>query len=685
VPFTGQLGTVNSMLGNFVLGFGSALGAGQTTVQGVSLSDIGEKYDTALGFDPGTGVATMFGYMIADGQEWREQTQLQEVQKLIQAASTAVTDRDLTFWPKVSQSDWSQGFRQLVYENPARFYQSNGLDVTKPGYLTLYNSGPTTPYTMTGTYNTLPLVSDGFNWFLGISQGGHNLLIGNAGGTTAYTVAGGEILDMLFTPAGVVYGTASGIWLVTALGVASAVTTDTIDQRPRQSFAYFDENLYYITAAGTKINSVNLTTGAMPATLVSTSANQWEPNYTCLASVSSGLCYSKSTFGDGPGNGATIIYTNSGTTETRIFDIPGVVKQIWEANGTAYILCQLDQVTSTAADYTLYTLTSSVVTGAVSSLLDDNRWAPADFLASNPSPTATCRASIDADGRNVYIAWPGQDDLRLDLVSQGFSTISSPGAAGIVGNGGGYGLGGLCAVRSLNVSGLGMVHVVGHGSTAAVHVLNGAPTIGTMVTSYYDFQTPTLSKNFRGFEINLFSPLPQGASITVAFGLDASTTFTPLTVNPVAPTVLSCIFPTGTKASRVRYKIVLTANSNGQAPIVTSWSTKASLGRIWKTTLSCKRNQMLRNGQMDDQQAQPQDLIANLYLAYQNAGKALMMVPSPSQKPPGTPQGGGYAEMVRVSLEDYAWSSLSPGARSNEQMPFLQEGTVEITASEILA
>jgi hypothetical protein len=686
MPFTGQLGTPNSMLGNIVLGYGGTLAYGQTTLQGVALTDVGEKYDTALGFDPGTGVATMYGYMIAATGVWKEATQLQDTQKLIQAASAAATDRDFTYWPKVSQSDWSQGMRQLVFENPARFYQSNGLDVTKPGYLTLQAAASLTAYTMTGTYNTLPLVSDGDNWYLGISQGGHNLLIGNATGITAYTVTGGEILDMLFTPAGVVYGTATAIYLVTSAGVSSLVANEPISQQPRQSLAYFDENLYYIT--GNSIHSVDLTTGASPATLVSISANNWEQNYTCIASVSSGLCYSKGTFGGGPGYGATIIYTNNGAAggETRIFDIPGVVKQIWEANGTAYIICQLDQLSPTASDYTMYTLTSSVVTGAVSSILDDNRFSPSDFLANNPSPTATCRGQIDADGRNVYIAWPGMDQLRLDLVSGGISQIAAP---GMINGGGGYGIGSLCAHRGLNVSGLGMVHVIGHGTSATVNVCSLPDTTGTMITSYYDFTTPTLVKNFRGFEIDLFSPLPAGATVSVAFGLDASTTFTPMASVVTSPTVISCVFPTGTKASRIRYQITLTAGSGGQAPIITSWSTKASLGRVWKTTLSCKRNQMLRNGQMDDQKAQPQDLIANIYKAYQNAGKAIMFVPSPSVQPPPQVQGqvtqAGYAEMVNVSLEDYTWSSASPGARSDEQMPFILEGDMEITATEVNA
>lgn len=691
MPFSGQLGTANSMLGNIVLGFGGKLAYGVTTLQGVQLTDIGEKYDMALGYDPGTGQATMYGYMVAGEGVWKESTQLQDTQKLIQAASAAATDRDFTYWPKVSQSDWSQGMRQLVFTNPSRFYQSVGVDVTKPGYLTLapaVGASGHTSYTMTGTYNTLPLASDGVYWYLGLSQAGpKNLLIGNSAGITAYNVAGGEILDMINTPAGVVYGTASGIWLVTNAGVASAVSADGISQQPRQSFAYFNQKLYYIKAPGTSIWSVNLTTGGSLVQLEAISANQWEANYTCIANASSGLVYSKGAFGAGPGFDNNIIYTNDGTNETRIFDIPGVVKQMLEVNGTTYILCQLDQLSSTAADYTLYTLTSSVVTGAVSALLDDNRWSPADFLASNPSPTATCRGSIDADGRQVYIAWPGQPCLRLDLVSGGVSQLSPPGA--IINNAGGYGLGSLTAHRVLNNGSQGIIHVVGAGTTANVNVCASVPTVGTMITSYYDFTTPNLVKTFRGFEIALFSALPQGASVTVAFGLDASVTFTPMQVNVTSPTLLSCVFPPGTKASRIRYQITLNANGSGQAPIITAWSTKASLGRVWKTTLSCKRNQMLRNGQQDDQKAQPQDLIANLYLAYQNAGKAIAFVPSPSVQPPpvtpGQPTLAGYAELVRVALEDYTFSSASPGARSNEQMPFIIEGDVEITLTETLA
>src|SRR5207302_5701117 len=143
---------------------------------------------------------------------------------------------------------------------------------------------------------------------------------------------------------------------------------------------------------------------------------------------------------------------------------------------------------------------------------------------------------------------------------------------------------------------------------------------------------------------------------------------------------LSCYFPALTKGNRVRYQITINANPSGQSPIITSCATKASLARVWRTTVSCKRNQQLRSPGTDDQAATPQDLIANIQNAYANAGKCIVFIPSP-KSPNSIPP---YVETVRAALEDYSWSTTVPGVRSNEQFAFTSEGDCELVLAEIL-
>jgi hypothetical protein len=669
---TGVLGGPGSQLGNIVLGYGSQSTAGAVGLNGVGIGEVGLKYDFAMGYDPGTGTATMVGYCIPADKGWSESTELQDIQRLIQVASPSTVDRDLTRWPKVTQGDWSRGERQETFVDTARYYISDGnIDVSQPGGMKLFNSATTTTMAMNGAFNTLPLVSDGTNWYLGISQtAGTNLLIGNStGAMTAYTVGGGEIIDMLMTPYGVFYGTAAGIYSVTSAGVATLAIAEGISGLCRQSLAYFSDKLFYITAGDTTIHYISVVTGGASTVLVTALA--FETHYSCITSTASGLFYSKyHEISATQPTQLTILYSDDGTGagETRIGDIPGLVKQAREVNGTVYILAQLTQPAG-RADYTMYTLTSSVATGAVLAILDDTRYLQfSDFWANNPTPTAYCRGSLFGNGRMLDIAWPGLKGLRLDLVSGGISRIGS--------NDGGFGRQNISAHRIVETTTAGMIQVIGANTTVTLSVYNAPPKQGTLTSSYIDFATPALPKSYRSVEVNLFAPLPQGASIALAYSLDSSTTFTPLPISANSSTLVTGFLPKGTKASRIKVQITLIASPTGASPIVSTEALKANLARVWKTTASCRLKQQLNNGQEDQQGYGPSQLIANFQNAYANAGRCVLFVPAP-----GVP---GYVEQVNASLEDYTWSVSKPTARANEQHGGVNEGTIDCTFVESL-
>jgi hypothetical protein len=85
--------------------------------RGVLASQVGEEYDIAIGCDRGTGVTFMWGYLLHPGTEWSEAPDISDEQRIVQIASPNNTDR-FTFYPKVTQDDWTGGEGQETSPTP---------------------------------------------------------------------------------------------------------------------------------------------------------------------------------------------------------------------------------------------------------------------------------------------------------------------------------------------------------------------------------------------------------------------------------------------------------------------------------------------------------------------------------------------------------------------------------------
>lgn len=92
--------------------------------------EVGPRYDVGV-VSPTYGSSGLF---VKQGTFVKQlQTQLRD--QVIASASLSIIDRDLAFWKRQTQADWSQGEGQEYFSNPSRYSKAVSLDVHKPGRL----------------------------------------------------------------------------------------------------------------------------------------------------------------------------------------------------------------------------------------------------------------------------------------------------------------------------------------------------------------------------------------------------------------------------------------------------------------------------------------------------------------------------------------------------------------------
>ena len=99
-------------------------------------AEVGPKWDCGFS-SPTWGDA---GFVVKAGTYHRTQ-QLVKRTDVTGALQTAIADRDISFWTRDSQSDWSYGFNQKVFGTSASskgsFDYSQGIDNHVPGSIRL--------------------------------------------------------------------------------------------------------------------------------------------------------------------------------------------------------------------------------------------------------------------------------------------------------------------------------------------------------------------------------------------------------------------------------------------------------------------------------------------------------------------------------------------------------------------
>lgn len=704
MAFTGLLGGPLSEAGNVVPAFGGASGAA-ATLTGIVNTSVGTQYDYACGWDNGSGIINMVGYVLQEHQDFTETTDIQDNDRLIQIASPNSTDR-FTFYPKVTQSDWSGGERQVIFVNANRFYTSQKLETSIPGHLFIY-----------GLYQDLGAKPAGvgavvvhphnvaWNGQAGAPQeeNAAHIACDNSATSNSIRVDTGDTpptapnltaetigpaspnhstVQELFHAPDYVYaslqgGSTPGIYRYN--GVSSDHHgTDQVMPGGLQGGAnigpmmtYFADSLYYVLK-GSSPNKINQLTfansisggGAGAGVTALTTYNQEATIYS-LGETPTGLFYHTMGFlWDGAYSIASFyIWDGAAAKGTLQGRNPVVIVDIKEVGGVTFFLC--------IAGYATEQPFLMALANGTLSVFDDYRVLPADFQAAGG---ANAIGNLDGDGTFLYFSYPGLNVKRYDLRSYPTVIVSDIGnpqqndttsAGHTVATSGG---------RLLEVSTATpkFSHVLPVSNTGTVV----AGDSGYVITSYFDLGAPTTAKVFRSLEMELNASLGGGASIAVYYQLDNQTGF-PNTLNVAALSNNNLIgyFPANTKASKIQFKIVLTASSTGTSPDIRSYSLNARLGRVWKLPTQIRRNLILHDGSLDAQSGRAQDKLANLLNAYKiAAGNVVLFIPSPTSST--------GVEQVNAVLEDYEYKTPKPGPNFSEQGALDMEADITMTFVE---
>jgi hypothetical protein len=300
---------------------------------GVKLSEVGTRFDVAVGYSVDGVTGVMYGYELASGSEWEESTDITDEEHLVQIASPSSADRFLR-WPQISQGDWSGGDRQRYFTDPTKFFSQDGnLDTSRPGQLRLAGAMATvaipsgftnaTPEAYTWGQTNTDILGSGtsFNVMRVTNGTATGVLIGSAAATIPSNMVeanGGPFYlvgDGIYTSSGKVANSIAG-----AFGIA-----------------YFGALLYYWTAGSPAQLHSNNNAGT------DTVVFQLTPFESPRGLIAGGDYLYYWTY-DGK---ETLVSRFDGATSTQVARINGQVFKATSSLGVVYLLAELVQPIST--------------------------------------------------------------------------------------------------------------------------------------------------------------------------------------------------------------------------------------------------------------------------------------------------------------------------------------------------
>lgn len=632
---------------------------------------IGETYDVGVAYvDPASGNAYMYGYVLVPGSTFTETTNLQDEDHLVQVASPLSSDRYGRF-PKVSQSDWSGGERQLLFVTANQYYSSQQCDTSKAGHLRCY-----------GTYRTVALPNnanvaagrtlqaDGSNVYVLSTTAGTIVTVNYPAFTTA-TVTAGAAAFVDITRAGDYLYAASNtpaVWQVQPSS-ATQITNDQVLANAPESgvMAFFNGQLFYWKTGNVLISTQPPFPGAGAGTTV----------YTLP-----GMYFSVGGLSDS-GTGLVFATKSNAFSMTEVFSFDGVnatllgkleagnVCDICEANGVTYVLCAAPQVNGTFLPV-IY-----AISGGTISPFDDYRYVDTPF---QPQAGIGKGARLDSDGQYLFLFFPGLRAKQYNLRTQSAYDV---GASAVIPGGVDSGEHRGCALfnggfAEVDAQAPGTLYVAQPGGTPNAN--------GVLTSSFFDFGTPTVDKAFKFVEFEMNSLLDPTA-LLVSYRLDnlsATWSSVPVTFSPSGNTLIA-YFPQRTIGHRLQLQITLVAT---RTPDIATYAVYATLARVWKFSVACREGQTSRNpqNQPDPQEATPQQLQANLENARAIAGGLVTLwIPDPTVLPtPGAPAGVSQVNAQIQDLERDVAAQAGAGIRRGADGSLRFDADYTLTLTEVL-
>lgn len=645
---------------------------------GTGLSDaelkkaVGQRYQ--CGLSDGT---RWYGYMFEPtagkdgGFHWKTDTTTKEA--LTQFSSQQLIDRDLAFFPRVTDGDFSGGGYQEVFLDPRKYFDSD-LEPNIPGFLELRSSWTRVTKNVTPTIGEVVAWKGDF-WFTGGEANG-NVYSANGGTTTVPFAAAVVNLDTdgQFLYAG--FGdrlrrSSDGVTWVTVSATLNGTAARwwVVNQGTNGYFAY------YLVGANT-LYKIDLTlafpvaAGSQPQ--VPTGGNQFQ--IVDIAPYQTAIAISTN---DQQGSGCDVWF-HDGTNMTRIVRVDGYLGQgMCAALGNlylgAYAVGQLNspeliQIASGG-------LTVVAKPGSPFPLAGQSCFQPR--ASSNNVYWPLVAPSIKGiSSANVVIL---QYNLQTGAVSHlpNLDTLDGflVNAAGFRG----------MAVLGDNVAGVFSTtgtNLVCQYQTWAFGTLTYSQS-GWLASSHIDFGTPGIVKRFRRLEVH-HAPLNAGEQIFVECFVDQdplafSTALAPVpagqtggTNAQVGSTLTSLLVNQDTVGKTLYFAIKLTAGTGGLTTPRVSYVT-IEVGGTWVAdlNLACTQRRKLLTQEDDSQGATGADLIYLIELAYENGNLLTFYHPN------------GQTYTMAIETSDRWNPSVTSRMASQENRPLDEEGIVHTVLRQV--
>ena len=664
--------------------------------------EVGPRFD--IGFV--SEIYGSCGFTVKPGTYRREQ-QLIKRADVVASLQTALADRDINFWTRVSQFDWRRGGGQPLFTD-GYFDTSRGIDTHVAGTISIWSAQSVLDSVTTGAIGRGAAIAAAgvggaavaaFAWTNGNYRVSSNIASAAPTFTTFTTGGAGTVLDIASDGTNFYFATTgTGVWTTTAAAPGNLTQYDAGANGPYHRLAWdpLRRRLFGILAPGTGRALHQINSGGAPTVIYDFQQGRLD-----AILVYFGYVYVAWTTGDAfnASQGTSYVYAYDGTNMVeeasgadagqivglKVADIRfwvGMVfNDVWNDQtlttpGSQFALCYSngDQIVG-FVNMPDGRLIRNSTAGIISPYYGMDSW-----LAIQSTPDTTV-AGQTFWGVGPYVwRW----DQSIGGASRAFGrseiavggTTYTPHIVGLVAAGDKM----LALVLLLDGTFANVGGAVWQVSGLSTPNLVSDADDNKMTSSRLDLGLPYVDKFWYGFEVTC-EPLANGQELSMEFSLDDGATWSTCQSTIAHPNPFTTIsgsdplFVVNEVNPHIKYRLQMRATGGASSPIVHAVSAKFAPSnpnlKVWTMTVVCQRNMRLRNNQVDD--TEPRDLLDYLFDIAQS-GQTVDFYDNNE-----TLSSSGARTRHSVWVMQAAQDTLNT---SGTYKPLLQEGEVEIVLWE---
>lgn len=668
-------------------------------VQGMTIPlEVGNKYD--VGF-----ISAAFGscgFTVKPGTYRREQ-QLIKRADVVASLQTALADRDINFWTRVSQFDWRRGGGQPLFTD-GYFDTARGIDTHIAGTLTAWSGQTVLDSVTTGAIGRGAAIAAAgvggaavaaFAWTDGNYRVSSNITSASPTFST-FTTGAGTVLDVASDGSNFYFAmTGGGVWTTTAAAPGNLTQYDTgVVVYHRLAWDPLRRRLFGIMApsAGRALHQVN--SGGAATVIYDFQQGRLDALLVYFGNVYVGW-NTGDAFDNSQGTSYVYAYDGTNVTEEASGADAGQIVGLKVADIRFWVGMVFNDVfnssdlTTSGSQFALCYSNGEQIVGFVN--MPDGRlirnaatfspmYGMQDWLAIQATPD-TVVAGQTFWGVGPYV-WRWDQSIGGASRAFGRSSVTigatsyTPHIVGLVASGDKMiALALLLDGTFANVG--GMVWQVSGLSTPNLI----ADTDDNKITSSrLDLNLPYVDKFWYGFEVTC-EPLVNGQQLSMEYSIDDGETWTACSSTTDHPNPYSTVsgtapfFVVNLVNPHIKYRLQMRGTGGAESPIVHAVSAKFAPSnpdlKVWTMTLVCQRNMKLRNSQVSD--TEPRDLLDYVFQIAQ-AGQTVSFYDNNEAL-----DSGGARPNHTVWVMQAAQSTVNTSGTYN---PLLQEGEVEIVCWE---